>query len=309
VSRRRLLAATAGLALPRGASAARLRILDPHVHLWTTDQRYPWAKEAKDPPTTDATPEMLLALMKANGVERTVVVQVSHYRWDNRYVAAALRRYPQQLTGVCRVDPEDPAAPDQLSRLVTEDHFRGLRISPMPGPTGDWLRGPLVLPLLRRCLALRIPVCVQTKAPRLPDLPPLLEKLPALDVVIDHMADTPPDDPALLAHLLALARFPRVFVKISHTWWVSRRPYPYPDALDQVKKIYDAFGPRRLMWGTDWPVVERFCGYARALSVVRDEMKFLDDEDRRWILGRTVEDLWFRPGTGPRTRAPAQSPG
>jgi L-fuconolactonase len=291
VNRRRLLGLGAALALGRPAGAAP-RIVDPHVHLWTTDPRYPFAREAKNPPTTDATPEMLLALMKAHGVARTVVVQVSHYRWDNRYVAAALRRYPQLLAGVCRVDPEDPAAPDQLSRLVEEDHFRGLRLSPLPEPAGDWIRGPLVRPLLARCLALRIPVLIQTKSSRLPDLPPLLDKFPGLDVVIDHMADTPPDQPAELAKLLALARYPRVFVKISHTWWISKQPYPYPDALAQVKKLHDRFGPRRLMWATDWPVVERFCGYGKALSVVRDEMKFLDDDDRRWILGRTAEQLW-----------------
>jgi predicted TIM-barrel fold metal-dependent hydrolase len=84
------------------------------VHVWTTDPRYRWAREAKDPPTSDATPEMLLALMNTHGVARTVIVQVSHYRWDNRYLAAAVRRYPQRFTGVCRVNPEDPAAPDQL---------------------------------------------------------------------------------------------------------------------------------------------------------------------------------------------------
>jgi predicted TIM-barrel fold metal-dependent hydrolase len=291
VNRRRLLGLAASCALGRSARAAP-RIVDPHVHLWTTDPRYPFAREAKDPPTTEATPEMLLALMKAHGVAKTVIVQVSHYRWDNRYLAAALRRYPQHFTGVCRVDPQDPAAPDQLSRLVEEDHFQGLRLSPLPDPSGDWIRGPLMPPLWGRCLSLHIPLTIQTKSPRLTDLPRLIEKFPALDVVVDHMADIPPDQPAELAKLLALARYPRVFVKISHTWWISRQPYPYPDALDQVKRLYDRFGPQRLMWGTDWPVVERFCGYARALAVVREEMKFLTDEDQGWVLGKTVERVW-----------------
>jgi L-fuconolactonase len=288
VGRRALLASGAGLLVHQPQAA----IVDPHVHVWTTDRRYPFAPDAQDPPTTDATPEMLLALMKANGVARTVIVQVSHYRWDNRYVAAALRRYPHQLTGVCRVNPEDPAAPDQLSRLVEEDRFQGLRISPSPSAAGDWIRGPLMPALWGRCRALRIPLTVQTKSARLPDLQPLLERFPDLQVVIDHMADTPPDQPQEVAKLLALARYPRLFVKISHTWWVSKRAYPYPDALEMVKRLYDRFGPRRLMWGTDWPVVERFCGYARALAVVRDEMKFLNEDDRRWILGKTVEQVW-----------------
>jgi predicted TIM-barrel fold metal-dependent hydrolase len=64
------------------------------------------------------------------------------------------------------------------------------------------------------------------------------------------------------------------------------------DTHVQVKHLYDAFGPRRLMWGTDWPLVENYCGYAKALGVVRDEMKFLNQEDKSWILSKTVERVW-----------------
>jgi predicted TIM-barrel fold metal-dependent hydrolase len=84
-------------------------------------------------------------------------------------------------------------------------------------------------------------------------------------------------------------------VKISHTWSLSKQEYPYRDTHDQVKKVYDAFGPRRLMWGTDWPLVERACGYAKAQAIVREELTFLNEEDKRWILGRTVERLWPFP--------------
>src|SRR5438094_6703131 len=47
-----------------------MRIIDPHVHVWKNDPRYPWPKEEKDPPTEDALPERLLELMMANGVEK-----------------------------------------------------------------------------------------------------------------------------------------------------------------------------------------------------------------------------------------------
>ena len=46
------------------------------------------------------------------------------------------------------------------------------------------------------------------------------------------------------------------------------------------------------MWGTDWPIVEQHCGYAKALTVVKDEMKFLTEEDKKWILGGTVERVF-----------------
>ena len=73
---------------------------------------------------------MLIALMQANSVARTVIIQVIHYRWDNSYLADVLRRYPELFHGVCRVNPEDPAAPDQLTRLTEEQGFRGVRFEP-----------------------------------------------------------------------------------------------------------------------------------------------------------------------------------
>jgi predicted TIM-barrel fold metal-dependent hydrolase len=127
---------------------------------------------------------------------------------------------------------------------------------------------------------------------RMPEVGKLLESLPDLTVVIDHMADCPIDQPAELEKLIALNRYPKLFVKISHTWSISRQPYPWLDAQEYVKRIYDAFGPQRLMWATDWPIVENVSTYDRALKVVRDEMKFLNAEDKSWILSKTIERVW-----------------
>jgi predicted TIM-barrel fold metal-dependent hydrolase len=127
---------------------------------------------------------------------------------------------------------------------------------------------------------------------RMPEVAALLEKLPELTVVIDHMADCPIDQPAELEKLIALQRYPKVFVKISHTWSISRQPYPWLDAQQYVKRLHAAFGPERLMWATDWPIVENASTYERALSVVRDEMKFLNVRDKNWILNKTIERVW-----------------
>ena len=285
VTRRTLLAGAAANAL-----AADSRILDPHVHVWKRDPAFPFAALARVP-ERDAAPETLLELMKANGVARTVIIQVIHYKYDNRYLASVLKRYPGIFQGVCRVDPLDPAAPDQLSRLTTQG-FRGVRLSPAGNATGDWFRGPLMPPLWKRCQELKVPMTVLAPITRMPEVAALLEKLPDLTVVIDHMADCPIDQPAELEKLIALQRYPKVFVKISHTWSISKQPYPWLDAQEYVKRLHAAFGPERLMWATDWPIVENVSTYERALRVVRDEMKFLNTEDRDWIMNKTIERVW-----------------
>jgi len=281
---------------PLAASPTPYRIVDPHVHVWKRDPQYPFARETTHPPDTDATPEMLLQLMKADGVMKTVIIQVIHYRWDNSYLAGVLKQYPEYFQGVCRVNPEDPAAPDRLSDLVEQQGFRGVRISPSAEPGGDWIRGPLMPPLWKRCRELKVPMTVLTPVTRMPDLVPVIEPLPELTVVIDHMADCPPDRPDELQKLLALARFPNVFVKTSHCWSLSKQPYPYPDAQEQVKRLYDVFGPQRLMWATDWPILlQSNCSYHQALTLVRDDMQFLNNEDKRWMLSKTVERVWPFP--------------
>jgi L-fuconolactonase len=288
ISRRALLGAAA--ASPLLNAMTDYRIIDPHVHVWKHDPQFPFAEGAR-PPERDATPDTLLELMKANGVERTVIIQVIHYRYDNRYLADVLKRYPQTFQGVCRVDPLDPSAPDHLSRL-TGQGFRGVRLSPAGNASGDWFRGPLMPPLWKRCSDLKVPMTVLAPVTRMPEVGLLLEKLPELTVVIDHMADCPVDQPAELEKLIALKRYPKVFVKISHTWSISRQPYPWLDAQEYVKRLHQAYGPQRLMWATDWPIVEGNSTYRRALEVVRDEMKFLNADDLRWILSQTVERVW-----------------
>jgi L-fuconolactonase len=267
-------------------------IIDSHVHVWKVDPNYPFIAQGKQPaPARDASPEALLALMKAHGVSKSVLVQVSHHGWDHRFVADTLRRHPRAFIGVARVNPEDPAAPATLERLVKQDGFRGLRLNVQPESAYDWVRGPLMPPLWRMCDALQIPLCLQTKGPRLPDLIPLCQRFAGLTVIVDHMADIVPGDHASLDALLALAKRPRTYVKISHTWWVSKQAYPYADALDQVKRLCDAFGPQRLLYGSDWPGVEKYCAYDRALALV-DQMKFLAPSDRAAVLGGNAARIW-----------------
>jgi L-fuconolactonase len=285
ISRRRFVGAIAV-----SSFAAEYPIIDPHVHVWKHDPEFPFA-EGSHVPERDATPEALLELMKANGVSYTVIIQVIHYRYDNRFLASVLKRYPRYFQGVCRVDPLDAAAPDHLSSLV-EQGFRGVRLSPAGNASGDWIQGPLMPPLWKRCEELKTPMTILAPITRMPDIAPLIERHSDLTVVIDHMADCPIDQPKELEKLITLARYPKVFVKISHTWSISKQPYPWLDAQEYVKRLHAAFGPERLMWATDWPIVEQTSTYDRALRVVHDDMPFLNADDKRWMLSKTIQRIW-----------------
>jgi len=181
-----------------------------------------------------------------------------------------------------------------LSDWVETHGLRGVRLSPAEGPAGDWFTGPLMPPLFQRASDLQVPFLILTRPGRLADLARLLDRFPDLDLVIDHMADAHPDQPDEIQQLLDLARYPRVFVKISHTWSISQQSYPWTDTHALVKDVYQAFGANRIMWGTDWPVSLSNAEYGQTLSVVRDEMTFISPEDMPWVLGKTALRLWFK---------------
>ncbi len=147
-------------------------------------------------------------------------------------------------------------------------------------------------PLWRRCRDLKVPMTVLVPVGRLPDVMRLADKFPDLTMVVDHMADSPLRHPRELDKLLVLRRFPNLHVKISHSWSLSSQPYPYRDSQEQIRRLYDAFGPQRLIAGTDWPLVEKYCTYPQAIDLGRSRIAFLTPEDRRWICGLNAARVW-----------------
>jgi len=233
--------------------------------------------------------------MTEAGVEKAVIVQPIHYLYDNRYVADCLARFPGRFAAVCLVDPKEPAAPDQLEELVRGRGFGGMRLHLSRQEDPSALAASDQDPLWRRVEELSVCLIVLGRATELPALEPIVDRFPDVKVVLDHLGGPPvgeePTHP-LLGNVLRMARYPNVYVKVSNMNRISKVPYPHRDTHDMVRRIYDAFGPERLMWGTDFPHVLTAGGYVRALELVRDELDFLTNEDKDWLFSRTVRKVW-----------------
>ena len=273
-------------------------IIDTHLHVWSDDvERYPFAEGRTQ--VGGGSVELLNQTMDEVGVDKAVIVQPIHYLFDNRYVAECLRRFPGRFAAIGLVDPKAPDAANRLEKLVREDGFGGLRIhsSRLDHPS-EWA-APDQDPLWQRSEELGTCFIVHGPAANLPHLEPIIGRFPEVPVVLDHIGGASTDEEPpfpLLSHVLDLARFPRVYVKLTPQAHKSELPCPHADTFPTFRRIYDAFGPQRLMWGTNFPGVMKGVGYGPALEMFRDHVDFLTDDDKAWLFHRTALQVWSFAG-------------
>ena len=271
-------------------------IVDSHLHVWSADlERYPVA-EGREP--REAAPvELLNENMAAAGVDQAVIVQAIGYMHDNRYVADCLRRFPGRFAGTALIDQKAPDAPEVLEKLVREDGFSGLRIhlaSRVDHPS-LWAT-PDQDPLWKKAEEVGASMTLYGPASHLEVVEPIVARFPGVSIVLDHVGGVPrEDDPEhdrLFDYVVGFARYEQVHVKFTPQPHRSQEPFPHRDTFDLYRRLFDAYGPRRVMWGTNFPGVLGSTWYGPALELFQRHLEFLTDEDRRWLLGETAREVF-----------------
>jgi len=279
-----------------------MTIIDAHVHLWHQDRtRYParpWVQG--DLPPHDGTFERLVSLMDAAGVGAALNVQVPWYAEDNRYHHEADERFPRRLALLAVIDPALADASDRLESLARNERAQGFRIHFNEPGRRDALAQGAYDPILGRAGKLGVPVQCLARMHDLLAIRRAAEAFPSTKFIVDHLGHPdltePPPYPSA-RDFFALGALENVYAKVSLLCDHSRREYPYSDVQDFVRRTIDAFGARRLMWGSNFPLIPEVriqepVDYRRSLDLVRQDWPWLEDEDRAWILGKTARTLW-----------------
>ena len=277
--------------------------IDAHVHVWTPDlTKYPlatgFAKSDMQPPSF--TPEELFSHSKPSGVDRIVLIQMSYYRFDNRYMTDTMARFPGVFSGVAVVDEHAADLASTLRQLHGQG-VRGLRIHPADTPVDRWAQSPGMASLWRLAADVGLAVCPLINPEALPEIDKLCVKFPKTTVVIDHFARIGIDGQtrdAQLDALCALAKHPQVHVKTSAFYALGKKKPPYTDLGPMIRRVRDAFGAGRLMWASDCPFqVDPGHNYADSVALIRDRLDFLSAEERVQMLRTTAEKVYFN-GSG-----------
>ena len=273
-------------------------IIDAHVHIWADDrQAYPQVPGLERPASHKGSVEWLLELMAASGVIGALLVQTPWYGEDNRYFVDAMRRFPGRFAALGYLpDPLARDAPDKLDRQYHVDGFRGIRVHMVEPRIVEGVASGKADPLIRRARELGVPVQFLNRVPEQHEIIcRLARRFPDVSFINDHLGHPRIAEgypyPASRA-FFECGALPNVYAKVSMHRVFSARGYPWDDLLEFQQLTLDAYGARRLMWGSNFPMSMSSPSYPERLDVVRKGLPFLSDDERAWILGGTASSLW-----------------
>lgn len=268
------------------ADAAEPTGIDAHAHVFVRGLAP--APLAQYEPDHDAAWQTLIELAGRNGVGRAVLLQPPFLGFDNTYLFEALRGQPDRFRGIPWISPSVTVTADDWETLARIG-VHGLRFPIQGLPTPEW---SYYEAMLAEALKRDWPIHLQAESKRLPDLLPLL-----LDrghkMVVPHFGSFdrtqgPLRDAGFKA-LLDSTKSGRVWVVMGGAYRVGAER-----ARAAAPLLLDAFGPQRLMWGSDWPHTDtglnRITTYAETLRWLAAWVP--DEATRRTILVDTASRLY-----------------
>lgn len=274
-------------------------LVDAHVHVWTPDlKRYPLAADFQrsDMQPASFTASELLAAAQPLGISRIVLIQMSYYGFDNRYMLDCMAAHPGVFGGVAIVDHEQPTVADTMQTMA-QHGVRGFRLYTDRAKAEAWQDSDGMRQMWQTASEKGLAMCLLANPDALPAVQRMCQAFPKTPVVIDHFARIGMRgavDQGQLELLLGLARFPTVFVKISAFYALGRKQPPYEDLEPMIRQLRDAYGAERLMWASDGPFqLADGQGYEPSLALIRDRCRFLTTADRDAILRGTATRLFF----------------
>lgn len=265
--------------------------IDAHQHFWQLERGgYDWLTPDMAPIYRDFGWVDIEALLDARGISGTVAVQAQAYEAETRYLLRMADAHPRIMGVVGWVDFERPDAPFRIEALAGDRRLKGFRPMLQDIAETEWIRWqqhrPSLMAMERH--GLRFDALIQPR--HLPVMLELAQDYPGLPVVIDHAAkpDLRGDTTIWANDMRRIARETPYFCKLSGLVTEAAPGWTVETLRPVFDVLLDAFGPARLMWGSDWPVVNLngdYDAWWRATVALIDP---LDKYERAAILGGTA---------------------
>ncbi len=282
-------------------------IIDSHCHAWTY---WPYDPPVPDPESRGRV-EQLLNEMDLNGVDKAVIIcaQIDHNPENNLYISDVAAQHADRLYQFPDVDCSwsttyhQPGAADRLRALVERWPIKGFTHYLKHDDDAAWLYSDEGIAFFKMAEQFNLIASIAGAPHHQPAIRKVAERFPAMPILCHHLAgvkahEAPPH--AGLNEVLASAKLPNIYIKLSGFAYATQVnwDYPYSDTHWVIRSLYEHFGPYRMCWGSDYPVVRFFMTYKHALEAFRTHCTFVPEGDKAWILGNTLDALLTgaRPG-------------
>jgi len=273
-----------------------MRIVDAQIHLWGSGLPSNLAHRQ----VTSFTAAEAISMMDEAAVDAAVIHPPP---WDpdaTRMALVAVRDYPGRFAIMAELPLEAADARERLATWRAQPGMLGLRYV-LLGERGRGLCDGTLDWFWAAAEAAGVPVAMLA-TDWLREIGRIAQRHPGLRLTIDHLGgrggNTILKDDAAMAHmpeLLALAKYPNVAVKATGVPGYSAQAYPFPIIQEYVRRVFDAFGPRRVFWGTD--ITKMPISWRQCIAMFTEEMTWLSNEDKRLVMGEAVSAWWgFDPG-------------
>jgi predicted TIM-barrel fold metal-dependent hydrolase len=301
LSRRSFLNGTVGTGLalathgpqPAGAQPARRRtIVDAQVHLWKAESAdWKWVPGLVPQLPEPFTIEKLVPMMDEAGVDRVVIVPPSWPGDRNDYALEAVKRHPDRFGIMGRIALNNPQSAALLPRWKEQPGMLGVRLTFNNAAQNPWLTDGTADWFWPAAEKAGLPVMFLGGEKAV--FGRIAERHPQLQLIVDHMGLSSEVArnkmiPKAIEETVALAKYPNVSVKLSAPPAYSDEPYPFRDMTVPIRRLYDGFGPQRCYWGTDMTNSYAKATYRQRITHFTDELGFLSEEDKDWIMGRAI---------------------
>jgi L-fuconolactonase len=271
-------------------------LIDAHQHFWRIGENdCAWPTPELSAIHRDFGPKDLKAVGASVGLSGSVLVQSQASDRDTDWLLELAAAEPLVLAVVGWTDLATPDAPSRIVALARRPKLRGLR--PMLQNLADdaWILRPALAPAIEAMINHGLGFDALVPPRHLPYLLTFAQRWPDLPIVIDHAAKPAIAAGALdpwRADIAALAREANVFCKLSGLL-TEAAPGQSPAALaPYVSHLVQTFGPTRLMWGSDWPVLDLAGDYAAWRMLAQDLSGLSSLADLTALFGETARRFY-----------------
>ncbi|SMX38212.1 amidohydrolase family protein [Octadecabacter ascidiaceicola] len=239
--------------------------IDTHQHFWKLDRGdYGWLTPDFGPLYRDFLPEDLEPMLKACGIDGTIAVQAADSEAETDFLLSLTVHYHWIIGVVGWVDLEAQSAVASIERLAQHPKLVGLRPMIQNIEDDTWMLRDTLRPAVAAMINHNLTFDALVMPRHLDHLKTFLARYPDLRVVIDHCAKPEIRNYTFepwASQITELAGFPNVFCKLSGLVTESREDWVSEDLTPYVEHVRKAFGPDRVMFGSDWPVVNLASSY------------------------------------------------